>query len=274
MNTPNLGDDIQTEAARRWFGVSAVVPRDQPKSWPEGACVALCGWWSMNSLPPPGVRVVLIGMHLDPRCFRRLTESHWRRVRKLVERQGFPMGCRDLATLEAVRKHGVDAVFSGCVTQTLPSAQPAERRGRYAVDCAPPDPSWTPVRHRFAELRTLPAEQRLALACERLETYAQAEAVLTSRLHAFLPARALGVPSVAWKFDQPPMNPSRLSGHCEAFTAEQGHSDISRGRALGPPSAAERRAAPAAGGPAALVRCEASRSSEVEDLGHREPCSW
>jgi arylsulfatase A len=23
-----------------------------------------------------------------------------------------------------------------------------------------------------------------------------------------------------------------------------------------------------------LVRCEASRSSEVEDLGHREPCSW
>ncbi len=27
-NTPNLGDDIQTEAARRWFGVSRVVPRE------------------------------------------------------------------------------------------------------------------------------------------------------------------------------------------------------------------------------------------------------
>lgn len=217
-NTPNLGDDIQTKAARRWFGVSQVVPRDQPKSWPKGACVALCGWWSVNFLPPPEVRVVLTGMHLDPRSLRRLTEVHWRRVRKLVKQQGFPLGCRDLATLEAVRRHGVDAVFSGCVTQTLPAALPATRQGRYAVDCAPPDESWTPVKHRFAELRTLTAEQRLALACERLETYAQAEAVLTSRLHAFLPARALGVPSVDWKFDQPPMNPSRLSGHCEAFT--------------------------------------------------------
>lgn len=245
-HTPNLGDDIQTEAARRWFGVSQVVPRDQPKSWPKGACVALCGWWSVNFLPPPEVRVVLIGMHLDPRCLRRLTEAHWRRVRKLVERQGFPLGCRDLATLEAVRRHGVDAVFSGCVTQTLPAAQPAERRGRYAVDCTPPDESWTPIQHRFAELRTLPAEQRLALACERLETYAQAEAVLTSRLHAFLPARALGVPSVDWKFDQPPMNPSRLSGHCEVFSLES-----KRTRADGADGVGH-AATPAAGGPAAL----------------------
>ncbi len=70
-NTPNLGDDIQTEAARRWFGVSQVVTRDRPRSWPEGARVALCGWWSVNFLPRSGVRAVLIGMHLDPRCLRR-----------------------------------------------------------------------------------------------------------------------------------------------------------------------------------------------------------
>ncbi len=140
-------------------GVSQIVPRDQPKSWPEVASVALCGWWSVNSLPPPGVRVVLIGMHLDPRCLLRLAKAHWRRVRKLVERQGFPMGCRELAMLEAVRRHEVTAVFSGCVTQTLPAAQPATRQGRYAEDCTPPDESWTPVRHRFNSLQSMSGDQ-------------------------------------------------------------------------------------------------------------------
>jgi RHS repeat-associated protein len=37
MTTPNLGDDIQTEAAPRWFGVSQALPPDQPESRPADA---------------------------------------------------------------------------------------------------------------------------------------------------------------------------------------------------------------------------------------------
>ncbi len=216
-HSPNLGDDIQCEAARRWFGVWETVPRDHPRSWPKGACVALCGWWAVAFLPPPGVRVVLIGMHWDVRCWQRMTAEHWQRLRRLVARQGFPLGCRDEATLAIARQHGVEAVFSGCVTQTLRPQANGPRKGRYAVDCTPPDESWERMTHRFEELRGKTPQQRLALAAERLEMYAHAEAVITSRLHAFLPARALGVPSVAWRFDRPPSNPSRLSGHCPEF---------------------------------------------------------
>ncbi len=216
-HTPNLGDDIQSEAACRWFGVRETVLRDQPRSWPPGSCVALCGWWAVPFLPPEGVRVALIGMHWDPRCWKRMAPADWRRLRELVKEQGFPLGCRDEATLAVARQHGVEAVFSGCVTQTLHPNADGLRQGRYAVDCTPPDASWECLTHCCEELPGMPPEERLALAAGRLEIYAQAEAVMTSRLHAFLPARALGVPSVAWRFDSPPPNPSRLSGHCPEF---------------------------------------------------------
>jgi hypothetical protein len=49
------------------------------------------------------------------------------------------MGCRDLATLEVVCRHGVEAEFGGCVIQTLPAARPATRQGCNEVNCAAPD---------------------------------------------------------------------------------------------------------------------------------------
>lgn len=221
-HSPNLGDDIQAETACRWFGVRETVPRDHPGAWPEGSCVALCGWWAGTFLPPQGVRVVLIGMHWDPRCWRRMQEADWRRLRELVARQGFPLGCRDAETLAVARRHGVEAVFSGCVTQTLRPPWNGRRAGRYAVDCAPPGETWASLTHRVENLSAMTIPERLALASERLELYARAEAVMTSRLHAFLPARALGVPSVEWRFDKPPGNVTRLSGHCPEFTPVPG----------------------------------------------------
>lgn len=210
----NLGDDIQTEAGRRWFGAADTVDRDRPRSWPKGACVALCGWWALDFLPPPGVRAVLVGMHMDRRCRQALTPKGWERIRAIVEWQGFPMGCRDTATLAAALRHGIDAGFSGCVTQVLARADADRRTGRYAVECSPPDPSWQFVTHRLPWLARWSVADRLAFAAGQLERYARAEALATSKLHAYLPAVALGVPSVSWRFDDPPMNPLRLTGHC------------------------------------------------------------
>lgn len=222
LGTSNLGDDIQSLAAMQYLGVTESVHRDGAESWPEGAVVVLSGWWGArpNVLPREAgrCRVIVAGLHLwnDPGRLAAYEElGLWDRLKVAVEQQGFPAGARDLETLALLEAHEVPAVFSGCVSQTLTRRMPGHvRRLKLAVDAPRPNETWVPLTHRRKDLVPMNAAGRLSVAEAALLQLELAEKVVTSRLHAYLPAEALGCPVVKFA-GTIEHDPGRWEGHRE-----------------------------------------------------------
>lgn len=214
----NLGDDIQTLAALRWLGLpetaASVVQRDVPHSWPINSTVLLCGWYAR--CPDLGAsRVIVCGMHLNAHLLSDdIASGRLSRLGNAVRRQGVPAGARDLHTQRVLKAHGIDAVWSGCPTQTLRKPEPRRTESglQLAIDTPCPGADWTPVTHRMAELHEATVTQRLDQAAWAIERLERAQRVVTSRLHAWLPALALWVPEVSLHFPTRPTNAERWSG--------------------------------------------------------------
>lgn len=114
-----------------------------------------------------------------------------------------PVGARDDHTLELLRRFNIEAYFSGCITLTLKRFSGVEMNGKIvAVDVS------KELQKHIAEqtgefpvckthkllLSEYEIEQRFALVEEYLKFYQGAKLVVTTRLHAALPAIALGTP--------------------------------------------------------------------------------
>jgi hypothetical protein len=219
-DTDNLGDYIQTWAAQRWCGLgkACTVPRDNPALWPEAATVLLCGWYGGPFLPPslgPQLRVIVCGFHLHPAHVADFEAAGlFHRLKAHVIAQGFPAGCRDLHTVRLLQRYGIDAEFSGCPTQTLPNLKGWPRKGKMAIDCTPPEgeTGWEMATHRVPQLSGLSTEGRLDVAEQWASRLASREVVMTTRLHAALPALASGVPEVRVIVDTNTPNPERWDG--------------------------------------------------------------
>ncbi|MFN7134746.1 MAG: hypothetical protein ACK4N5_21885, partial [Myxococcales bacterium] len=138
--TINLGDQIQTLAALRFLPqVDAWIERDalghyQPAT-PDPIAVILNGWYGHQpeSWPPhEAIRPLLVSMHLSalPGNERtRLSSQDFLLRAPAVEylRRHGPVGARDLTTLALLRRSGVEAWFSGCMTLTLQRTSDAPR---------------------------------------------------------------------------------------------------------------------------------------------------
>lgn len=241
LGMTNLGDDIQTLAALRWLGLpetaESVVPRDVPHAWPISSVALLCGWYAR--CPDLGAsRVVVCGMHLNSHLLSDdIASGRMARLGNAVRRQGCAAGARDLATKRILEAQGIRAVWSGCPTQTLPApASPRREVGlSLAIDAPAPDASWTVITHRLAALHDAAINQRLAEAAHAIERLERAQRVRTSRLHAWLPALAIGVPDVRLHFTTRPLNPGRWSGFPANLPSAAGWSHQSRYLASLPP---------------------------------------
>lgn len=132
-----------------------------------------------------------------------------------------PIGCRDLDTQRYLRELGVNAYFSGCLTLTLKKAdytRPQHRDGSsspiiYFVDVAGCEHTQSPlfrslpvavrqharVATHHSKLKSI--EDRHGLAAELLSKYADADLVITSRLHCALPCIAFGTPVMFFHSD-------------------------------------------------------------------------
>jgi len=216
----NLGDDVQAYAALMWCGLTrpmaedqtVVVRRDAPAEWPEGSTVLLCGWYGGPFLPKEHVRVIVCGFHLHPKHVADFEQMGlFDQLRERVKAQGFPAGCRDLATMRLLQAHDIEAVFSGCVTSTLAPLPGLQRTLRLSID-GPEGDGFITISHRVQELTTATPAQRLKAASERLWHLAQCAELRTSRLHAALPALALGCPAVTLYLDGVP-NAERWDGY-------------------------------------------------------------
>jgi lipopolysaccharide biosynthesis glycosyltransferase len=143
-----------------------------------------------------GVRPIFISFHINNRSM--LTP-------KVVEylKQYSPIGCRDWSTVYVLREFGVPAFFSGCITTTLgklfPDLDTEENREKAAfVDCRPRPGEVSPEEHcvfTHAEnnVRENPFLPNLQAAYDVLGKYRQFRRIVSSRLHCYLPCRALGL---------------------------------------------------------------------------------
>jgi hypothetical protein len=142
-----------------------------------------------------GLRPIFISFHCNKREL--LTDE----AVEYLRRYG-PVGCRDWTTVYLLLSVGVPAFFSGCLTTTVNTVFPdvAARPGPETpvayVDVPDVDvPDGAPVyKHSSGDVRRRSFTANCYEAVELLETYRRKHrAVVTSRLHCYLPVRSMGV---------------------------------------------------------------------------------
>ena len=169
---------------------------------PEGTWV-LCFGWFMHAMfrlrfgfpLHDALRPIFISFHCNKRDL--LTDEAIAYLRKYG-----PVGCRDWTTVYLLLSVGVPAFFSGCLTTTVNTlfpdipAEPGDKAPVAYVDVPAEDvPAGAPTfQHSSVEVRTRSFSGNCYEALQLLETYRRGHrAVVTSRLHCYLPVRSMGM---------------------------------------------------------------------------------
>jgi hypothetical protein len=216
-NTDNVGDEIQSLAARRFLPrvdyyidrerMNAFVANDERPAW-----VVLNGWYCHhpeNWPPSQYINPLILSFHINPSnsySMGLLTADAMLNEPAVKYLHGFaPIGARDLRTLELLKKSGVDSYFSGCLTLTIDRPK-AEQDDDLIVLCDVPGSvndyvSAEASRRRVERVshggcNPLTAQQRFERAEGLLSLYASAGCVITTRLHCALPCVAMGTPVI------------------------------------------------------------------------------
>lgn len=122
-----------------------------------------------------------------------------------------PIGCRDEYSLNTMRKYGISAFLSGCITTIFNRRSKVNPENIYLVDIPKSLDNYLPSnikKHAIRKTHLLPlkndvmttdiAERLFMLSEERLNEYKQsAKLVISSRMHALVPCMAMGIPVIA-----------------------------------------------------------------------------
>lgn len=149
---------------------------------------------------------VFIGIHLH----RELAENELSSFRQYQ-----PIGCRDEYTCSYLKRKGIDAFLTGCLTLTFPRRQTTARQNTvFLVDCPESVMAYIPdeLRENAVSLsqiiRIKSASSNDRLTDEETDYYSkmakeqlfrlrdEASLVVTSRLHVATPCAAMGIPVV------------------------------------------------------------------------------
>ncbi|GBF97618.1 hypothetical protein Rsub_10754 [Raphidocelis subcapitata] len=223
----NLGDEVQGIAAAQWLPyVDARVERDDlALSLPtssggvtDGQITMFASAWygtvNMTWPPSPRLKPIMLAVHVEPKV--QLLFSSPLSVDYLKAHS--PVGARDTTTLDFLLSLGVDAFLSRCLTVTMQPvvAKPKTNCPVVIVDVHPTALQFLPsdvarkachASAKFLDHGTgerLDGLARYGHAFSLLEEYASAGVLVTSRLHAALPALAMGVPVVLVLTDHMP----------------------------------------------------------------------
>jgi hypothetical protein len=165
---------------------------------PAGTWMFAHGWYmspnfaGVYSFPfHKNIRPIFISFHLHA------ADMLTSRAKGYLRRHA-PIGCRDWSTVYLLRNLDIPAFFSGCLTSTLDNIFVTDRKpmgGRVAYIDAdrPNDRCAIRLSHEIGTLPCNDLTTNLLLAQDRMESYCtDYERLVTSRLHCYLPARALG----------------------------------------------------------------------------------
>jgi hypothetical protein len=190
----DLDVDLEVRTIHRDASMYQAVAED---TW------VLCFGWFMHALFSirhgfplhRNLRPIFVSFHCNKRDL--LTPE----AIEYLRRYG-PVGCRDWTTVYLLLSVDVPAFFSGCLTTTidtvfggLAGGPPAEAPIAYVDMPADEIPEGgVAYAHSSDAVRVRPFTTNVRDALERLDTYRGAHrAVVTSRLHCYLPLRSVGV---------------------------------------------------------------------------------
>ncbi|MCR5077903.1 MAG: polysaccharide pyruvyl transferase family protein [Prevotella sp.] len=117
----NIGDYIQALASSQYLPqIDGFVDRDEElKDYhDEPTAVIMNGWYMHNPKNwPPSEDIIplFVAFHLNVLAKKEMTSPESIAYLKRHE----PVGCRDMATMELLKSHGIEAYFSACMTLTL-----------------------------------------------------------------------------------------------------------------------------------------------------------
>jgi hypothetical protein len=153
-----------------------------------------------------------LGMHFAPGF-----ESMWKASKSWLKQHG-PVGCRDPATVKLMSHLGVEAFDSGCLTLSLKRVFPTQKPREQVWVVDPSSLQEVTDLHNFSTrshvsskfcddfLREESADYRIAWTIGQrneilkvldfVNEYSEAKVLITSRLHAALPASTRGTPVV------------------------------------------------------------------------------
>ena len=206
--TDNLGDEIQSIAARRFLpSVDYQFDRDSisiPDHHQDEIRLIMNGWFMKikddNQWPPPQrIKPLLTSFHITPGAKPKIVLS--KSGLDFLKRNG-PVGCRDFYTLGILRRNGVESFFSACLTLTLD--RPNVERDKNLIVANGVSPA---VLERLRKLTAKKivtvtqggyAETDIAKRFEKAESllqiYARASCVITTKLHCAMPSLAMQTP--------------------------------------------------------------------------------
>jgi Polysaccharide pyruvyl transferase len=213
-NTNNLGDEIQSIAARAFLpSVDYMVDREALHNFSPSAdgkvAVILNGWFlhhPENWPPSEALWPLLISFHVSNwggrgigLCAANVLLKE--PVAKYL--RGFsPVGARDTHTLDLLRAAGVESYLSGCLTMTLERPKIERDESVIVLNDVSDDVSKfvrkqtdkhiVSTQHRAYWEKDI--QKRFAEAERLLKLYAHASCVITNRLHCALPCLAFETP--------------------------------------------------------------------------------
>jgi hypothetical protein len=216
-STINIGDDIQSIAAKRFLKGNAVaIDREFVSEFDFNKKIkaVISGWfmhdkngyWDLARPPPavswppsPVIDPFFISIHFTVTFLSTVfSEDNIEYLKKYA-----PIGARDLFTLNELQKREIPSYFSGCLTLTLENPYQERNDIIYLVDLDEQCVNYikstvkSPIvvlTHGKSLLQFLNNEQRLKYAEYLLNLYRKAKCVVTPRLHAAMPCLAFETP--------------------------------------------------------------------------------
>lgn len=192
----NLGDAIQTLAVSQHLpSIDVLVDRETISSYDGEECaVVMNGWFSHNPENwPPSNKIIPIffGFHVSAEAvsFYKNHVNYFKRFQ--------PIGCRDISTVNLMKSWGVDAFLSHCCTLTFPKRAAPPKSGSFIfVDVERRlFPYLQPATQISHNLVSMSAEEQLSYARRTIDFYSEfGSYMVTSRIHAAMPALAMGLP--------------------------------------------------------------------------------
>lgn len=232
IGTDNIGDDIQSYAARQFLpSVDYVIDREAMDTFDsngETVKAIMNGWYMYNKAnwpPASAIQPLWVAVHISKNDYFGIGERFLDGVGGDYLRHYAPIGARDVSTMEMLERNHIPAFLSGCLTLTLPRFDGVAKTDEVLlvdVDQASeekirrlyPEERIQCVTHSVnaEEYSQQSIEERFQRVEQLMKRYQGAKCVITSRLHCALPCLALQTPVfLIYKSDYAPRMQSFLN---------------------------------------------------------------
>lgn len=223
-NTLNIGDDIQSVVTSTLLKINYIVLRDNFEmiydydtgklvtNLEEDIYLIMNGWFMHDSkgnytcrnFKFPFTHKHIIPIYISccfPVSFNELYDENV--IKHFKENE--IIYTRDKDTMKKLKIYGVNSIFYGCLTQVLNKDSIPDNddyKKKYSncifkvdsdIKILDKDSEVVEINHYINQLKEMNPKKRIEYAKDLLSKYKYARKIYTSRLHCFLPCRAMGI---------------------------------------------------------------------------------